>query len=81
MPSQKLANPRFVQFHDGAGKAFLFLVTKEDEGEHLSGAVWCDDIDNAAGLSEGWNARTQIGRNDDSLEIPGGASWSPYAEE
>lgn len=80
MASQTLIYPRFVQFHDGMGKSFLFLVTKEDEGEHLSGTVWCDDIDNDAGLAEGWNARVQIGRADDSEEIPGGASWSPFPE-
>lgn len=68
--------PKFVKFHDGAGKSFVFLVTKEDDGEHLSGAVWCDDLDNAAGLSEGWNARTQIGRGD----VSKGASWSPFGE-
>ena len=73
--SQSLANPRFVRFHDGAGKSFLFLVTKEDDGEHLSGAVWCDDPDNQAGLTEGqWNARVQIGRGD----IDKRASWSPF---
>ena len=55
--SQTLIYPRYVKYHDGAGKSFLFLVTKEDEGEHLSGAVWCDDPDNTAGLTEGWNAR------------------------
>ena len=73
--SQQLSYPRFVKFHDGAGKAFLFLVTKEDEGEHLSGIVWCDDPDNNAGLTEGqWNARVQIGRGDPSK----GASWSNF---
>lgn len=72
--SQTLVEPRFVKFHDGHGKAFLFLVTKEDDGEHLSGAVWCDDTDNAAGLTEGWNARVQIGRGDPDK----GASWSPF---
>ena len=74
--SQKLINPRFVKFHDGAGKSFCMLVTKEDADEHASGAVWCDDIDNAAGLSEGWNTRVQIGRGDASK----GASWSPFTE-
>ena len=74
--SQTLIDPRFVKFHDGAGKAFLFLVTKEDANEHASGAVWCDDEDNAAGLSQGWNARTQIGRGDAGK----GASWSPFQE-
>lgn len=71
--------PRWVKFHDGGGKAFAMLVTKEDEGEHVSGTVWCDDANNDAGLSEGqWNSRTQIGRNDDSLDVPAGASWSPW---
>jgi hypothetical protein len=77
---QNLVKPTFVKFHDGTGKAFLFLVTKEDDGQHLSGAVWCDDNDNGAGLSEGWNSRVQIGRNDDTLPIPGGASWSPFTD-
>lgn len=76
--SQSLIYPRFVKFHDGAGKSFQFWVTKEDPGEHRSGAVWCDDPDNTAGLTEGWNARVQIGRADDSDEVPGGASWSPF---
>jgi len=79
--SQTLIVPRFVKFHDGGGKSFVFLVTKEDPSadgslNEYSGAVWCDDEDNAAGLSQGWNARTQIGRGD-----PGkGASWSPFQE-
>jgi hypothetical protein len=67
--------PEFVKFHDGAGKAFVFLVTKEDEGEHFSGAVWCDDEDNAAGLAEGqWNSRVQVGRGGPDK----GVSWSPF---
>ena len=74
--SQTLIDPYYVRFHDGNGKAFAFLVTKEDANESLSGAVWCDDQDNAAGLSTGWNSRVQIGRGD-----PGkGASWSPFGE-
>lgn len=81
MDSQSLVHPKFVKFHDGEGKSFVMLVTKEDDGQHLSGAVWCDDNDNAAGLSEGWNPRVQIGRNDDSLEVPGGASWSPFTDD
>ncbi len=76
--SQQLSTPRFVKYHDGAGKAFAFLVTKEDEGEHLSGAVWCDDLDNHAGLSDGWNPRVQIGRSNDAAEIPSGGAWSPF---
>ncbi len=73
--SQTLQYPEFVRFHDGEGKAFVFMVTKEDAGEHLSGAVWCDDPDNAAGLTEGqWNARVQIGRGGPDA----GASWSHF---
>jgi hypothetical protein len=85
MASQQLIQPYYVKYHDGAGKAFAFLVTKADASEdgtlsQLSGAVWCDDLDNEAGLSEGWNARVQIGRADDSDSVPGGASWSPFTE-
>jgi hypothetical protein len=43
-------------------KAFAFMVTHEDDGEHLSGAVWCADQDNDAGLAPGWNDRSMIGR-------------------
>ena len=75
--SQTLIVPRFVKFHDGGGKAFLFLVTKEDDNEHLSGAIWCDDNDNEAGLAPGWNGRVQIGRGDAGK----GASWSPFPED
>lgn len=72
--SQTLVSPYYVKLHDGQGKAFAFLVTKEDEGEHLSGTAWVDDTDNALGLSEGWAAMRQIGRGDASK----GASWSPF---
>jgi hypothetical protein len=75
--------PRWVKFHDGSGKAFAFLVVKKDESEdgsmnQLSGYVFCDDTDNAAGLADGVNYRGQIGRADDSQDVPGGASWSPW---
>jgi hypothetical protein len=69
--------PHFVRFHDGEGKSFAMLVTHEAEGEHMSGAVWCQDTDNAAGLSEGWNVRNDIGRGDETK----GASWSPFPED
>ena len=72
--SQSLSAPQFVKFHDGEGKAFAFLVTKVDDGEHFSGAVWCDDTENVAGLSEGWNARVQIGKGGPES----GASWSSF---
>lgn len=86
MASQTLIYPRFVRFHDGIGKSFLFLVTKADESEdgslnQLSGVVWCDDGDNNVGLSEGtWTPQVQVGRSDDSQPLPGGASWSPFPE-
>ena len=79
MASQTLVNPFYVRFHavtdDGATeKAFAFLVTKIDEGEHYSGAVWCDDTDNDAGLDTGWNSRVQIGRGGPGQNV----SWSPF---
>ena len=78
MPSQALINPFYVRFHattkDGTQKAFAFLVTKEDDGEHLSGAVWCDDEDQDAGLSMGWNVRNQIGRGGPGSNV----SWSAF---
>lgn len=79
MPSQSLVTPFFVQFNSTAKdnpdtlKAFAFQVFKVDDDEHYSGAVWCADQDNDAGLSPGWNERSQIGRGK-----PGdNASWSP----
>jgi hypothetical protein len=78
MPSQSLVNPFYVRFHattaDGTQKAFAMLVTKEDDGEHLSGAVWCDDEDQDAGLSMGWNVRNQIGRGGPGSNV----SWSAF---
>ncbi len=41
---------------------------------HDGEGKWCDDTDNAAGLSEGFNARVQIGRGGPDS----GASWSPF---
>lgn len=81
--SLREGGPEFVKFHDGSGKSFAMLVVKEDESEdgslnQLSGYVFCDDTDNDAGLAEGVNYRGQIGRADDSAEVPGGASWSPW---
>ncbi len=79
MPSQSIVEPFFVQFNSTAKgdpdthKAFVFMVCKVDDGEHYSGAVWCADQDNDAGLSPGWNDRSQIGRG-----APGdNVSWSP----
>lgn len=72
--SQKLVDPFYVQLNDGKGKAFVFLVTKVDDGEHYSGTVWCDDADNELGLSAGtWTPQVQIGRGGPDS----GASWSP----
>ena len=79
--SQTLVKPFDVRYHghseDGeTEKAFAFMVTKVDDGEHYSGAVWCDDEDNNLGLSSGWNSRTQIGRGGPGYD----ASWSPFEE-
>jgi hypothetical protein len=78
MPSQAIVNPFYVRFHsaaaDGTPKAFVFLVTKVDDGEHYSGAVWCDDEDQDAGLSRGWNSRDRIGRGGPGSNV----SWSPF---
>lgn len=77
--SQSLVEPFYVRYHghskDGQTlKAFAFLVTKVDPGEHYSGAVWCDDTDNDLGMGPGWNSQSQIGRGG-----PGSnASWSPF---
>ena len=82
MPSQKLVQPFFVQFNSHSLenpetlKAYAFQVFKVDDGEHYSGAVWCADTDNAAGLAPGWNERDQIGRG-----APGdNVSWSPLED-
>lgn len=79
MPSQSLVDPFYARFHtveeDGTQKAFAFLVTKVDEGEHYSGAVWCDDPDNSAGLTAGaWNSRVQIGKGGPGQNV----SWSDF---
>jgi len=79
MPSQALVDPFYVRFHSTAEnpetlKAFAFLVTHVDADEHYSGAVWCDDTDNTAGLSEGWNSRDMIGRGGPGKNV----SWSPF---
>jgi len=77
--SQSLVSPFFVQFHSTSKdnpdtlKAFTFLVNKTDSNEEYSGAVWCDDIDNAAGLDVGWNSRSKIGRGGPGSNV----SWSP----
>lgn len=79
MPSQSLVQPFFVQFNstskddDSTLKAFAFQVFKVDDGEHYSGAVWCADQDNNAGLAPGWNDRSQIGRGKPGDNV----SWSP----
>jgi hypothetical protein len=78
--SQSLIDPFYVRFHSHAEgdettlKAYAFLVTKVDENEEYSGAVWCDDQDNAAGLSVGWNSRAKIGRGGPGSNV----SWSPF---
>ena len=74
---RRFVKPRTVRFHDGSGKSFMFVATHEGDEEHLSGAVWCQDTNNDAGLTEGWNARNDIGRGDETK----GASWSPYPED
>ena len=82
MSSQALVDPFYVRFHSHRENdpdtllSFAFLVTKEDDGEHLSGAVWCDDEDNAAGLGPGWNGRTQIGKGGPGSNV----SWSPFED-
>jgi hypothetical protein len=80
MASQTLVEPFYVKFHSNSVenpdtlKAFAFLVTKVDDGEHYSGAVWCDDQDNDAGLAPGWNERSQIGKGGPGSNV----SWSPF---
>lgn len=82
MASQMLVNPYYVRFHttgkDDAAtqKSYAFLVVHEDEGGHLSGSVLCLDQDNDAGLSVGWNERTQIGRGGPGSNV----SWSPFED-
>jgi hypothetical protein len=83
MASQSLLNPRYVRFHTtgkddpDTKKTYAFLVVHEDEGGHLSGSVLCLDDDNDAGLSVGWNERTQIGRGDPDKNV----SWSEFPDE
>lgn len=78
MASQTLVQPFYVQFNSHSKddpatlKAYAFLVTKIDEEEHYSGAVWCADQDNAAGLSVGWNQRDKIGHGAPGANV----SWS-----
>lgn len=57
--------------------AFPFLVFHEDENRELSGAVWCNDERNTAGLTAGtWNPANRIGNG-----APGeNASWSEIGE-
>lgn len=71
-----LHKPKFVKFHDGAGKAFTMLVTHVNEDGSVSGAVWCHDTDNAAGLSDGWNARDNVNKGGPDA----GDTWSPYED-
>lgn len=81
MASQSLVEPFYVQFNTTAKddpethKAYAFMVVHADEGEHYSGGVYCLDQDNDAGLSVGWNERTQIGRGEPGDNV----SWSPIA--
>lgn len=81
--SQQLtSNPRFVALHDGAGKAFLTLVSKEDDALHIWGAGWCDDEDNALGWSAGsWNAVREAGQLPDVDGLPQAYSWSELKED
>ena len=77
--SQSLTQPFWVQFNSYSKgnpdtlKAYVFLVTKVDADEHYSGAVWCADTDNEAGLSGGWNDVSKIGRGKPGDNV----SWSP----
>jgi hypothetical protein len=74
-----MIEPHFVQFHDGAGNSYPFLVTQHGADEHMGGFVLVvDEIDgdNPAGLAPGLNARTYIGRGDATK----GASWSPIED-
>lgn len=81
--SQRLIKePRFVQYNSGVKEgdmqlAFPFQVFHVDEGEHLSGAVWCDDERNDVGLTAGtWNPVRNVGKG-----APGeNGSWSEIGE-
>ncbi len=82
--SQRLIKePRFVQLNSGVEGdeqtklAFPFLVFHIDEGEHLSGTVWCNDDRNNVGLTAGtWNPVSRIGKG-----APGeNNSWSEIGE-
>jgi hypothetical protein len=75
--SEPLINPVFVQFHSTveggeAGLAFPFLIVHQNEKDEYDGWVFCHDERNSAGLSDGLNWRSNIGKGG-----PGqNASWS-----
>jgi hypothetical protein len=80
MESEVLSsNPKWVQFNavdaDGVtNKAFMMLAVKEHGDGSISGSVWCDDVPNTVGLSDGWNTRRNVqpgapGQNDTFSEI------------
>lgn len=82
--SQRLIKePRFVQLNSGVTDdsgtqlALPFLVFHEDEDNHLSGTVWCNDPRNDVGLTAGtWNPVSQVGKG-----APGeNMSWSEIGE-
>jgi hypothetical protein len=70
-----MLEPHWVQFHDGEGNSYPFLVTQHGADEHVGGSVLVvgEVEENEAGLSTGWNTREHIGRGD----VTKGASWSP----
>lgn len=82
MPSEQLVNPYFVQFHsmaedeDATGLAFPMLVVHVNEDDHLDGWVFAHDARNSAGLTEGVNWRSNIGKGGPGSD----ASWSEIAE-
>lgn len=82
MGSEALVKPHWVQFHstaseeDDTGLAFPMLVVHENENEHVDGWVFAHDARNTAGLSEGLNWRSNIGKGGPGLN----ASWSPLEE-
>lgn len=81
MGSEALVNPYWVQFHSTAddgetGLAFPMLVVHENEDDSRDGWVFCHDERNSAGLSDGLNWRSNIGRGGPGQD----ASWSYLGE-
>jgi hypothetical protein len=76
--SEALVNPYWVQYHsnvegEDTGLAFPMLVVHENDGEHVDGWVLVNDERNTAGLSNGLNWRSNIGKGGPGSD----ASWSP----